>query len=289
MATLVVEGLNKHYPGFHLRDVSFSLDPGFIMGFIGINGAGKTTTLKSILNMVRPESGTVEVLGKPFLHHELELKQDLGVVLGDKDVYKLCKMSRITCVVSRFYRNWDQSTYEKYLRRFKLEQDKKLGELSQGMTTKYFLTLALSHGARLYILDEPTSGLDPAARDELLEIFQELVEDGETSILYSTHITSDLEKCADFITYIHDGEIVNADTKDDFVDSYRMVQGSRENLTPALEKKLISHRDHSFGFSGLAASEDANDFNGFQLETPSLEEIMIYYARKEGRREEPAL
>ena len=213
MASLRVEGLNKRYPGFHLRDVSFPLEPGFIMGFIGINGAGKTTTLKCILNMVRPESGRVEVLGKVFREHELELKQDLGVVLGDKDVYRNYRLGTTSRVISRFYGNWDQSVYEQYCRRFRLDQKKRLRELSQGLATKYFLTLALSHHAKLFILDEPTSGLDPAARDDLLEIFQELVEDGKTSILYSTHITSDLEKCADFITYIHEGEIVASGVK----------------------------------------------------------------------------
>lgn len=289
MASLLVEGLNKHYPGFHLRDVSFSLDPGYIMGFIGINGAGKTTTLKSILNMVRPESGRVEILGKALPEHALELKQDIGVVLGDKDVYHRYQIGKITKVISRFYRNWDKSIYDNYCTRFKLDQEKRLGDLSQGMTTKFFLTLALSHGAKLFILDEPTSGLDPAARDDLLEIFQELVEDGEKSILYSTHITSDLERCADFITYIHDGEIVDANTKDDFLDGYRIVQGSRDLLTSELERKLISHRDHSFGFSGLARSEHTEDLAGLQLETPSLDDIMIYYARREDGHEESAV
>lgn len=289
MASLLVEGLNKRYPGFHLKDISFSLDPGYIMGFIGINGAGKTTTLKSILNMVRPESGRVEILGKVFLDHELELKQQLGVVLGDKDVYKQYKIGAITRVVSRFYENWDQSVYEEYCERFRLDQDKKLNDLSQGMTTKYFLTLALSHRAKLFILDEPTSGLDPAARDDLLEIFQELVENGENSILYSTHITSDLEKCADYITYIHEGELVDSNTKDEFVNDYRIVQGSQDRLTPELEKKLISHRDHPYGFSGLVESEHVEHFGEFQLETPTIEEIMIYYARKEVRHEKSAL
>lgn len=281
MSSLTVEGLNKHYPGFHLKDVSFSLDPGYIMGFIGINGAGKTTTLKSILNMVRPESGRVEVFGKVLTEHELELKQDLGVVLGDKDVYHRYKISSITRVISRFYRDWDQSIYDDYCRKFNLAQGKRLGDLSQGMTTKYFLTLALSHGAKLFILDEPTSGLDPAARDDLLEIFQELVEDGEKSILYSTHITSDLEKCADYITYIHEGEIIDANTKDDFVETYRIVQGPKDLLTPSLTQKLISHRDHPYGFSGLIRTEDAVGLDGAKLEQPSIEDIMIYFARKE--------
>lgn len=289
MHNLFVEGLTRRYPGFHLRDVSFSLEPGYIMGFIGINGSGKTTTLKAILDMVQPDSGRVEILGKVFRDHELELKQQIGVVLGEKDVYGSYRIGRITRVVSRFYANWDESVYERYCRRFKLDQGKRLRELSQGMTTKYFLTLALSHGARLFILDEPTSGLDPAARDDLLEIFQELVEDGRTSILYSTHITSDLEKCADFITCIHDGVIVGTDTVDDFLSRYRILQGPLESLTPDLEKRLVSHRDHAFGFRGLIESRYVPQTNGLLVDEPTLEEIMIFYARREGNREEPAL
>jgi len=277
---LEVEKLNKRYARFSLKDVSFSLEPGYIMGFIGVNGAGKTTTLKSILKMVHPDSGVVQILGKEFGQHELELKQAIGVVLGDKDVYNQYRVGRIVRVISPFYRNWQADTYERYSHQFNLDQDKKLSELSAGMKTKFFLALALSHQAKLFILDEPTSGLDPAARDELLEIFQQLVEDGERSILYSTHITSDLERCADFVTYIDEGEILDVATKDDFIGSYRIVQGPWDSLTDEMRKKTISHRKHEFGFAALIRTADSGHFTGMQLDTPSIDDIMIYHARR---------
>lgn len=281
MTVLEVDSLEKRYPKFHLKDLSFSLEEGYIMGFIGINGAGKTTTLKSILNMIRPDSGEVTVLGKRFADHEIELKEHLGVVLGDKDVYKHARIGRLTNIVRRFYRYWDAAAYERYCTRFSLDQEKRVGELSEGMKTKYLLALALSHNAQLLILDEPTSGLDPAARDDLLEIFQEVVEDGHHSILYSTHITTDLEKCADYITYIHDGQLIGSQTKDDFIAGYRLVQGSNDQLTEQLKEKLISHRPHAYGFVGLAPTESAAHFSGLTVEEPTLDDVMVYHARKE--------
>ena len=283
MSLLTVTNLNKQYPSFRLKDVSFSLDKGYIMGFIGINGAGKTTTLKSILSMVQAESGSVFIMGKEFRDHQLELKEQLGIVLGETDIYKKKKIKTITDVVKRFYTRWDNDKYNEYCRMFNLDGEKALFELSQGMRTKYFITLALSHNAKLFILDEPTSGLDPAARDDLLEIFQKLVEDGEKSILFSTHITSDLEKCADFITYIHDGKIIASDSKDEFLGSYKMVKGTLEQLNEERRMKMISYRKHSFGFSGLIKSREGSHFDGMQLEEPTLEEIMIYYSKQEAK------
>ncbi len=285
MNILEVRDLSKRYPKFHLRDVSFSLEPGYIMGFIGVNGAGKTTTLKSILNMVHPDGGSVLINGKEFRENELELKQMIGVVLGDKDVYNLYRVGKIARVVSRFYPGWDDATYRSYCDRFDLDQDRRLVELSQGMRTKFFLTIALSHDAKLFIFDEPTSGLDPAARDDLLAIFQELVKDGDRSILYSTHITSDLEKCADFVTYIDNGELLDVTTKDDFIDAYRIVQGKWESLDSRLKGKTISHRKHDYGFSALIRRADAGAFSGFQIDPPSIEDIMIYHTRR-GRNHE---
>lgn len=280
MNCLEVEGISKRYARFHLRDVSFSLEQGSIMGFIGVNGAGKTTTLKSILKMVHPDSGAVRILGKDFRKHELELKQEIGVVLGEKDVYKQYRIGKITGVISRFYRNWNSEAYKRFCRKFNLDQDKKLAELSSGMQTKFFLTLALSHDAKLFILDEPTSGLDPAARDELLEIFRELVEDGNRSILYSTHITSDLKKCADFVTYIDDGVLLNVATKEDFIDSYRIARGPGESLTDDLKQRTISHRKQDDGVAALIRSADSDHFRDFTLAAPSIEEIMIFHARR---------
>lgn len=283
MSILSIEKLNKKYEKFHLKDVSFSLDKGYIMGFIGINGAGKTTTLKSMLNMVHADSGTVRIMGKDYTQHEIELKKEIGLMFGDSQYYAKMKVKVITDVVKRFYPNWDNAVYADYCMKFSIDQEKKLSELSQGMRAKYNLVLALSHNARLFILDEPTSGLDPAARDDLLEIFQKLVEDGEKSILFSTHITSDLEKCADYITYIHEGEIVASSIKDDFIDSFKLVKGSEDQLKAetSLRKKLIACKTNKFGFSGLMKTADYEERYGLTVEEPSLDEIMIYYAKKE--------
>lgn len=283
MEILKVENLNKRYEKFHLKDVSFSMQKGFIMGFIGINGAGKTTTLKSMLNMVHAESGKVTVLGKNYSENELELKKEIGYMFGGVDFYPKKKVRAVTSVLKRFYPEWDDEVYESYCRKFRIDQDKKIDELSEGMKVKYSLALALSHNAKLFLLDEPTSGLDPAARDNLLELFQELVEDGEKSILFSTHITSDLEKCADYITYIDEGEILGSCTKDEFISAYRLVKGTQEQLNMDLEEKLISVKKGAFGFSGLIKSEDMLNKGDLTVEAPNLEDIMIYHARRNNR------
>jgi ABC-2 type transport system ATP-binding protein len=280
MKVLNVHGLKKRYEKFYLDNVSFSLDEGYIMGFIGSNGAGKTTTLKCILNMIRRESGNVEIFGKSFNEHDISIKQEIAFMTGGSDYYLKRKLKIISGVVKGFYSNWNEEAYRGYLKRFKLDPDKKVFELSQGMRIKYALTLALSHNARLLILDEPTSGLDPVARDNILELFQELVESGEKSILFSTHITSDLEKCADYITYIDNGRIIESTTKDDLLDKYRMVNGSDDDL-PKIMDDLVSYKKNSFGFLGLIKTEKLSRYNSINTEAPSLDDILIYYAKKE--------
>ena len=280
MYALKVKGLNKSYEKFQLKDVNIELELGYIMGFIGSNGAGKTTTLKSILNMIHVESGDISILGQNFKEHEVELKQNIGYTFGGTDFYMKKKIKNITNMVKRFYHNWDDVVYENYLRKFKLDPDKKVIELSEGMKVKYALTLALSHGAKLLLLDEPTSGLDPVARDGLLELFQELVEDGSRSILFSTHITTDLEKCADFITYINNGKIIDAATKDDFIGKYYLVQGPLDKVH-VLEEAMVAHKTNAFGFTGLVERKKFRETEGVEYAVPTLEEIMIYYAKKE--------
>ncbi len=280
MLALEIRSINKKYEGFQLKDVSFQLEKGYIMGFIGANGAGKTTTIKSILNMIHIDSGEVSILGKSMSEHELELKQDIGCAFGGIDFYTRSKIKTLTEVIKKFYKNWDDGTYKSYLRRFKLDENKKVAELSTGMKVKYGLALALSHGAKLLVLDEPTSGLDPVARDDLLDVFQELVAGGEISILFSTHITSDLEKCADFITFIANGQIVGSAEKNEFVESYRLLNGSESQLDQVKER-LISYKVNSFGFTGLIHFRDFVPTSGIKAVTPSLEEIMIYFAKKE--------
>ncbi len=236
---LRVEHLNKHYPGFALNDVSFSVKPGRIMGLIGKNGAGKSTTLKSILNMVRPESGTVTMLDKDFYGHEKECKQDIGVVFGGIDFYPLKKLSAITAVTRRFYQNWDQERYNDYLRQFSLDERKQFRSLSNGMKVKYLLALALSHHAALYILDEPTSGLDPVSRDEILHIFTRIVRDGNRSVLFSTHITSDLDRCADDITYIKNGRVLKSADRETFLHSFDHLRTDRDRNPLSLEEIML--------------------------------------------------
>lgn len=236
---LQVEHLSKRYPGFALQDVSFSVKPGHIMGLIGKNGAGKSTTLKSMLNMVRPESGTVTILGKDFFRNEKECKQKIGVVFGGIDFYPLKKLSAITAVTGRFYPNWDQQKYEGYLKQFSLDESKQLRALSNGMKVKYLLALALSHNAQLYLLDEPTSGLDPVSRDEILHIFTRIVKDGKRSILFSTHITSDLDRCADDITYIQNGRVLKSADKETFLQSFDHLKTPKDTAPLTLEEIML--------------------------------------------------
>lgn len=245
MNLLHVESLTKHYPNFTLDNISFSLPKGRIMGLIGKNGAGKSTTLKAILNLVRPDAGSIQMFGHEFRDNEESCKQDLGVVLGGIDFYKEKKIAQITEVTKRFYNNWDETAYEKYLNMFSLDPQKKVKQLSTGMKVKYMIALALSHHAKLLILDEPTSGLDPVSRDDLLVLFQEVVKSGERSILFSTHITSDLEKCADDITYIKDGKLLQSAEKNEFITSFQHLKERGETADLTLEEIMIrTERSH---------------------------------------------
>ncbi|GIP37185.1 ABC transporter ATP-binding protein [Paenibacillus sp. J31TS4] len=280
MLALDVRNLSKQYPNFQLRNVSFQLEQGYIMGFIGANGAGKTTTIKSIMNMIHTEGGEVHILGKNMAEHEIELKQEIGCAFGGIEFYTRSRIRTLTDAIKKFYTHWDDAVYRSYLSRFKLDETKKIAELSTGMKVKYSLALALSHGAKLLILDEPTSGLDPVARDDLLDLFQELVAGGEISILFSTHITSDLEKCADFITFIADGQIVKSAEKEEFKESYRLLNGDESQLSE-VKDRMISYKVNSFGFTGLIRARDFDPSSSIKAATPSLEEIMIYFAKKE--------
>lgn len=280
MLALEIQNLNKKYEHFQLQDVSFQMEKGYIMGFIGANGAGKTTTIKSILNLTRMDSGEIRIMGKKMSEHEIQLKQEIGYAFGDVNFYTRNTIKTLTKVIKKFYRNWDDVTYHKYLQKFNLIEDKKIAELSTGMKVKYNLALALSHGAKLLILDEPTSGLDPVARDGLLDIFRELVKDGEISILFSTHITSDLEKCADYITYIHNGRIINSAEKEEFIDTYRLLNGRNDQLD-TIKDRLISYKTNSFGFTGLIHTRDYDHALDLKCSLPNLEEIMIYFSRTE--------
>lgn len=246
MNALSAEGLTKTYPSFTLDHVSFHLERGRIMGLIGKNGAGKSTALKSILNLVSPDEGRIELLGMPFPARETACKQKTGVVLGGIDFFQHKRLEAITAVTRRFYQEWDQEAYERYLREFDLDPRKKVKELSAGMRVKYLIALALSHKAELFLFDEPTSGLDPVSRDELLELFRALVAGGTRSILFSTHITSDLEKCADDITYIKDGRILASMDKESFLQSFQHLRTPEDAAPLTLEDIMVRTERREF-------------------------------------------
>lgn len=236
---LCVQNLCKIYPGFSLKQVSFSLAPHRIMGLIGKNGAGKSTTLKAILNMVSHECGSVTLFSQDFYQHEHACKARLGVVFGGVDFYPLKTLSAITAVTRRFYDQWDQAQYQRYVQRFGLDERKKYKELSNGMKVKYQLALALSHHAELLILDEPTSGLDPVSREELLHLFRQLVQGEHCAILFSTHITSDLDKCADDITYIQNGRVLQSADREAFLQAFSHLKKPDETAPLSLEEIML--------------------------------------------------
>lgn len=276
MAMLEVKDLCKRYEKFELQDVSFTLEPGYIMGFIGRNGAGKTTTIKSILNLTTPNSGSIQILNKAIPEYEVECKQQMGIVLGEFSYYHDKKLAKITKVISRFYDEWDEKIYKNYISRFGLDENKRVKELSEGMKVKYALALAFSHNAKLFILDEPTSGLDPVSRDEIMDIFKSIVADGERSILFSTHITSDLDKCADYITYIKNGRIAMSGDRESIINGFRLVQGRLSDLTPQLNAALVGIKETAFGFTGLMRERDLKFAEGLQIAKADIESIMIY-------------
>ena len=239
MNVLEVRELRKTYPAFTLKDVSLDVPQGAIVGFIGRNGAGKSTTLKSILGLVHPDGGTVRAFGLDYAANEAAIRRRIGVVLGGIDFYPKKRVGVITDVTRRFYSNWDEKKYRHYLELFAIDESKRVDQLSSGMKVKYMIALALSHSAELLILDEPTSGLDPVSRDELVELFRRIVADGSRSILFSTHITSDLEKCASHIAFIKDGEMLYDGGVEDFKARFRDKGETLEDIIVAVERREL--------------------------------------------------
>ena len=237
MSIAEVRGLTKKYPAFTLDDVSFSIDGGKITGFIGRNGAGKTTTIKSMLNLIHPDGGEIEYFGMQLSGNEKEIKKRTGYSTGTVNWYPRKKIRDIVNIVRRFYNTWDDDSYRKYLELFSLDETKAPSELSEGMKVKFNLLIALSHRAEVLILDEPTSGLDPFSRNELLDIFTGLKNEG-VAVFFSTHIISDIEKCADDIVYISRGEIVDACPKTEFLEKHARPGETLEDVMLRMERGL---------------------------------------------------
>lgn len=274
---LEINNITKDYKKFKIDNISFNLPKGYIIGFIGANGAGKTTTIKLILNMIKRDSGEIKVFGLDNIREEERIKEQIGVVFDECYYLEDWTLNDVEKAVSIFYKNWNSSIYEKYLKEFNLARDKKVKDLSRGMRMKLMIAVAFSHEAKLLILDEPTSGLDPVARDEFLDILRDYIEDEEKSVIFSSHITSDIEKIADYITYINNGKIIFTGEKDEFLEKYCIIKGGKEDITESQKKEIIGLRMHSTGFEGLIELKKAVGFSSkVIIEKASLDEIMIY-------------
>lgn len=260
---LSVTGLTKHYDsGFTLDDVTFDLPSGYIMGLVGPNGAGKSTLIKLILNMTTRDAGRIEVLGLDAMADEERAKEQLGVVLDSSYFIEYMTVDAVERTSSPMYPLWDHNLFDAYLRRFGLGRNKKIKDLSRGMQMKLMLAVALSHDAKLLILDEPTSGLDVLSRDELMDILSDYVADGGHSVIFSTHITADLERCADFLAYITNGMLYYSGPKDEFEDAFRLVKGGPDELTDGLQRAMVGIRTYATGFDALVRTQDIPHIGG---------------------------
>ncbi|HZJ57658.1 MAG TPA: ABC transporter ATP-binding protein [Clostridia bacterium] len=279
---LEVTRLKKSFKDFTLKDISFALPRGYIMGFIGPNGAGKSTTIKLIMNLLKKDGGQIKVFDKDHIKYEKEIKNRIGFVYDENHFYEELTTREMKSVIAPFYESWDDKTFDRYMKHFKLSTNKKIKELSKGMKMKYSLAMALSHNPELLIMDEPTSGLDPIVRSELLDILGDLIQDENKSVFFSTHITSDLDKVADFVTFIHDGSIILSATKDDILDNYGIVKGGMDLLNDQTQKVFIGIRKNNYGFEGLVddRKKARNLFrDNIVIDKPSLEDIMVYTVR----------
>lgn len=252
---LELQNVKKSFSNFTLEDISFTLPKGYIMGLIGSNGAGKTTTIKLILNMLEKDNGNITVLGHDSVKQERQLKQNIGIVFDSNPYVDEWTIAETEKAISPFYNTWNHCTFMEILERFHLSPKTKVGNLSRGMQMKLMLAIAFSHDAKLLILDEPTSGLDPLARDELLEMLQEYIKDGDKSVLFSTHITSDLQRIADYITMLANGKLIYTGSMENLLQKYRVIKGAPKELTPELSNCIIGLRKTDIGFEGLI---DAN-------------------------------
>ena len=274
---LRVKNLNKSYKNFSLTDVSFSLSEGCITGFIGINGAGKTTTLRTILNLAKKDSGNIQFFGLDMDKNEQQIKNRIGVVLDDGCFYEELSMAEMKSILASAYTDWSEQDFKHYMDMFSLDPKKKINTLSKGMKMKYALTLALSHNAELLIMDEPTSGLDPLSRSQLLNVLNDYMENGGKGVLFSTHITSDLDKIADMLIMIHNGRIVFQEEKDFLLDNYRIIKGDKKLLTANIRQLFLNITETAFGFTGVTrhAARVQPYLPDAITERPTIEDIML--------------
>lgn len=278
MDALEIKNLNKTFDGFNIKNINLSLSKGYILGYIGQNGAGKTTTIKLIMNQIKKDSGEIRIFGKEYNDDEAGYKNMIGFI-GDECYFPTCfTLNDVIATMKDFYISFNEDKFREYVERWQLPYKKKIKEFSKGMKVKLSFASVLSRDTKLLLLDEPTSGLDPVIRSEILEILQEYIADGERSVLFSTHITSDLEKITDYLFFINKGEKVFYDTTENILESHLLVKGGIEDLTEELREKLIGHKSSSYGFEGLISSKDKKYINeNLLLEKPSMDEIIVFY------------
>ena len=280
---LEVKNLSKKYIGFELKNISFELPKGMIMGFIGENGAGKTTTIKSILNIIGNYKGEIRIFGFDNKKCENKIKEDIGVVLDDMFFPEILLPNDINAIMKDVYQNWDSDLYFKYLTDFNLPKDKQIKTFSKGMKKKLEIATALSHHPKLLILDEPTSGLDPIARNEVIDIFRDFIQNEECGVLLSSHITSDLEHIADYITFINNGEIILSKTRDELIDKYGIVKCAESEFKKIDKKDFIKFKKTKYEYQLLV--ENKKDFNKkYNINTIdkiTLEDLMVLMVKGE--------
>ena len=278
---LQIDHLTRHYPSFTLDDVSFAVEPGSIMGLIGENGAGKSTTLKLILGLIRCDSGTITLFGQQRQEAGCALHEDIGVVFDDSAFHDHLSPVDVDRILRGIYHRWDSRRFLDLLDRLQVPRGRIVKEMSRGMRMKLSLAAALSHEARLLILDEATSGLDPIVRNELLDLFWEFVQDGERSVLISSHITSDLERVADYITFLHAGRVVFSRTKDELLEQFALLRCPNDQFGAIDPADLVGYRTGAFATEALVRDREqaARRYPGLQLEPTDLETIMLYHVK----------
>lgn len=279
-----VSGLAKVYDKFTIDDISFDIPKGCITGIIGPNGAGKSTTINLLLGLIQPDRGIMSIFGTPVCDSNSAMRQYIGTVLDEGNFYDFLTLKQMTRLISSFYSNWDQFVYDQLSAKLNLDQNKKISDLSKGMRMKYSISLALSHHAEILIMDEPTSGLDPIVREELLDILQEYMVDESKSVIFSTHITSDLDKIADYIILINDGKILLYEEKDALLSRHCIVKGSTDLLDTDTEKLFININRNAYGFDALSSNRQeilTHFSDSVVIEKPDLEKIMLHYVRSD--------
>lgn len=285
MNAIELRNLTKTYPLFTVDDISLDVKQGYITGLIGPNGVGKSTLIKMMLGMVHPDSGSVKILGYDMPKDEVDLKQRVGIVSDECFYYEHLTIRDLKKMIASFYKKWNDLKFSDLLDQFELSPKKKIRDLSKGMKIKLSLAFALSHEAELLIMDEPTSGLDPIFRRELLDLLTDLMQDENNTIIFSTHITTDLDRIADYITFINRGKLIFNEAKEDVLEKYAIIKGGRELLDSDIRKKFIGIRETAVGFEGLVDNKQEAEwlFGGYALlDEPSLEDIM-YFTAKGGR------